>query len=628
MSPVARGLASVSSPATDPPLQQSPQQAAVVEFATVPGPNFIVEAVAGSGKTTTLTQMCRRLRGSVIFLVFNKKNVGDIEQKLQKMGIGGVRVSTFHSAGFQAWRNAYPGARSDDRKLDVLMTELQVPKEFRGFVAKLTGLAKQACVGIDWMPTERGVWLDLVEHYDVEDLLRSDDYASVSAHHTQVTLGIDWAIKLLDLSIANNEIVVDFNDMLHAPLLAQARFQQYDWVLVDEAQDTNLVRMLMAERMLAPGGRLVAVGDPHQAIYGFTGAESDALDQIAEHFQCVRLPLTVTYRCPKAVVLHARKWVSHITAHESALEGVVGQLDEAAFLKIVPKPTDAILCRNTKPLVELAFNYIRRRIPCHVEGRKIGEGLITLIRRWRDVWRVDALADELEEFLRESTVKLQARGKLLKLEELTDRIETLLVLIESMKPSAPIRELEDVINGLFRDTPGGQRETVTLSTIHKAKGREWPRVFLLGRNRYMPSKYARQDWQLEQETNLIYVAVTRAQEELIEVRVPLPGDPPITEPWLGQQVDTALAAQRPHLDLHRAAGAEVTQHGDLAVVDYRPHRLPGSAKGQLVVPDDFKEPERQPLPDVNPLLVKALMQTKGLTFGEALRQVVKAMEGA
>jgi DNA helicase-2/ATP-dependent DNA helicase PcrA len=72
---------------------------------------------------------------------------------------------------------------------------------------------------------------------------------------------------------------------------------------------------------------------------------------------------------------------------------------------------------------------------------------------------------------------------------------------------------------LFQDSddPKKPRNAVTLSTVHKSKGREWPRVFLLGQEKYMPSKYARQAWQLEQEMNLIYVAYTRAMSELIFV---------------------------------------------------------------------------------------------------------------
>ena len=56
-----------------------------------------------------------------------------------------------------------------------------------------------------------------------------------------------------------------------------------------------------------------------------------------------------------------------------------------------------------------------------------------------------------------------------------------------------------------------------LATYHRSKGREWPRVFLLEHHLRCPSKAARQPWQLEQEGNLAYVAITRAQEDLIYV---------------------------------------------------------------------------------------------------------------
>ncbi len=58
---------------------------------------------------------------------------------------------------------------------------------------------------------------------------------------------------------------------------------------------------------------------------------------------------------------------------------------------------------------------------------------------------------------------------------------------------------------------------LVLSSIHKAKGREWERVFWLDRAGTCPSKWARQAWQQEQERNLMYVCATRAKEQLIEV---------------------------------------------------------------------------------------------------------------
>ncbi len=83
-----------------------------------------------------------------------------------------------------------------------------------------------------------------------------------------------------------------------------------------------------------------------------------------------------------------------------------------------------------------------------------------------------------------------------------------------------VADLTAALDRMFGDTPEGEAPKVlTLCTVHRSKGREWERVYILGRNRFMPSRWARKAWQMEQEDNLQYVAVTRAKRELINVRV-------------------------------------------------------------------------------------------------------------
>jgi superfamily I DNA/RNA helicase len=92
--------------------------------------------------------------------------------------------------------------------------------------------------------------------------------------------------------------------------------------------------------------------------------------------------------------------------------------------------------------------------------------------------------------------------------------------MSTLPDEAPIASIQTAINSLFGDTPAGERpRVVTLSTIHKSKGREWPRVLWWGANAYQPSPFARQVWQQGQERNLMYVAATRAQETLVHVTV-------------------------------------------------------------------------------------------------------------
>jgi superfamily I DNA/RNA helicase len=72
---------------------------------------------------------------------------------------------------------------------------------------------------------------------------------------------------------------------------------------------------------------------------------------------------------------------------------------------------------------------------------------------------------------------------------------------------------------LFSDYDPNLPPRLTLSSIHKSKGLEFPTVYLLGRNLWQPSPFASQPWMLAQENNLTYVAITRAKVNLIEVTV-------------------------------------------------------------------------------------------------------------
>src|SRR5574338_280007 len=134
---------------------------------------------------------------------------------------------------------------------------------------------------------------------------------------------------------------------------------------------------------------------------------------------------------------------------------------------------------------------------------------------------VGTLRTRLDPYLERETAKFTAKSQEMKAQQLADKVETLRVIMDNLSDDATIDAVVSEIRGIFGDTPEGQQSNnLTLSTIHKSKGREWDRVYWLGRDRWQPSPYARQAWQMEQETNLIYVAATRAKLELIDVEAP------------------------------------------------------------------------------------------------------------
>jgi len=464
----------------------------------------VLEAVAGSGKTTTLIEGLKLMNGSIFFGAYNKKIADEI--KIRAPQRDDLFVSTMHAAGFKAWRRLARDVKVDANKCRDIYREACTRnpqyQPFEGAVLSLVSYAKQAAVGVISNAEDSQIWLNLIEHFDVETA-------------EQDKLIVALSKKLLQKSISLDHQLIDFDDMIYAPLVHKVRPYEHDWVLIDEAQDTNASRRALALLMLKRGGRMIAVGDRHQAIYGFTGADADALDLIGSAVSATQMPLTVTYRCPKAVVEHAKLFVKHIEAHESAPDGVVTVLDtDKTPLTQVAKPGDAILCRFNAPIIETAYGFIAAGIPAKVEGREIGTGLKALARRWK-AKSYTQLRDRLEAYKERETMKFRAKEQESRAAAVEDKVQCLLVLVTRVekidpKPANPVERVCTEIDTIFGDNVGV--ECVLLSTIHKSKGREWKKVFWLQTG---PSKWARKDWEKEQENNLCYVATTRAIEELV-----------------------------------------------------------------------------------------------------------------
>lgn len=481
----------------------SVQQAAFFSWIETGVGSCVLEAVAGAGKTTTLVEALKLMKGSIFFGAYNKKIAEEIAARAPQRD--GLFISTMHAAGFKAWRRVAPKVQVDSNKCRNLFRDAasRHPEyaPFEGPVLNLVSYAKQAAVGVTSSVADRSVWLNLIDHFDIE-----------TANNDELVIKL--AKALLKKSIETDHLTIDFDDMIYAPLIHKVKAYEHDWVLIDEAQDTNAARRALALLMLKRGGRLVAVGDRHQAIYGFTGADADALDLIANAVSAVQLPLTVTYRCPKAVVTHAKNFVSHIEAHESAPDGIVRTLGDTEKLIDTARPGDAILCRFNAPVIQAAYAFIAAGIPAKVEGREIGAGLKALARRWKSK-TFTQLLDNLDKYREREVAKFRAKEQESRAAAIEDKVECLKVLVARVekidpKPNNVVDRICTEIDSIFGDNVG--KECVLLSTIHKSKGREWKRVFWLQTG---PSKWARKDWELEQEKNLCYVATTRAIAELV-----------------------------------------------------------------------------------------------------------------
>jgi len=526
----------------------SPAQQAFYDWVNNDRGHAILNAVAGAGKTTTILNGIALMRGKVWFGVYNKKMADEIKEKLAKrddlraradFGNKADRIesSTFHSLGFGIVRSmTYPKKPEiDDKKVNRIVDQIVAEKEAiaqqertelrelvptilkfvsmaknRGFVP--SALVKEGLT--DWDDVD--AWYDMAYRFDIGETLEDD----------QISIAINFARTVLRKSNADLS-TIDMDDMVYLPLAKRVSLKpwhKYNWVLVDEAQDTNPARRALARLVMAGGARFVAVGDPHQAIYGFTGADNDSLEQIKRAFNAIELPLTVTYRCPKTIVAHAQNWVSHITAHESAPEGEVISLpygdlmDRLQAIDAADYSENAILCRYNKYLVGLCFKMIREGLPAKIEGRNIGEGLVKLSTRWKSAKTVNGLETKLREYETREVAKALKKDQEQKADRIVDEVATIMTVIERVRSNGldRVTDVVDAIEEIFDDNVAG-KGFITLCSAHKSKGMEWNRVFLLDREALMPSKMAKQEWQVEQEYNLIYVAVTRAKETLVEV---------------------------------------------------------------------------------------------------------------
>lgn len=485
----------------------SPYQQAIIDWMNNSTGNALVDAKAGSGKTSTLCMLADEIPtfGSrAAFLAFNKAIADELKTRLPSH----VQAATFHSvcmgalrrhpdcAQFAQDRN-WVQSRKVDRILDTISGSYSDTEMYRRGVRQLVGLMKANAM----LPeVDESELLALVNKYEIE----FDD----SEQDGGLQQGCDMARAVLHIN--NTDLsVIDFDDMLYLCWLLDVAMPKFSHLFVDEAQDTNPMQRVLMSRMLRTDGRLIAVGDPYQAIYGFRGADSEAMNMIETEFSCVRLPLSISYRCPRKVVAMAKRIVPDIEARENAPEGCVKQLDTVNLADFTTQ--DLVVCRNNAPLVSLAFKFLVAHKPVRIMGRDFGEQLVQLIQKMKAT-NLEDLEQKLNDYTDKEIAKATAKRNESKVERLNDQRDSINAIIYGMpEDSLTVDAVLDVIRRLFTESGGTNR--TTLSSIHRAKGMEAHTVYILD-GHLMPSKYATQPWQLVQEQNLKYVAVTRSLDSL------------------------------------------------------------------------------------------------------------------
>jgi DNA helicase-2/ATP-dependent DNA helicase PcrA len=481
--------------------------------------NAILIAVAGSGKTTSILRCFPFIEDykKVLYLVFNTKNGDEMKEKMNKLreefgkSFYNIHVATFHSWAFGVLRDYYRSAniicgRPNGFKCRDLFKKMYPDQKiqimYSSFVCDLVSYAKGEGVGVRGLVESKPeTYYSLIEHHDMR--LEHEDADEAQA--------ITYTRELMAASYkeAKYNGSIDFDDMLFMPLALNLRFPQKDWIFGDEMQDTNPVRREIIARSIKSDGRFLGVGDPCQAIYGFTGASNDAMDIIKYEFHCKELMLNVSYRCPKAIVQDVQRLVPYFNVHENNAEGDQFDVTLKDALEILTNE-DMILCRNVAPIVSLAFKIIGLGRACHVLGSEIGKGLVKLVRKLEGT-DINDLRDKIEAWRDREVQYFIDKGKEDKANSIIDKALCLTTMIEALPESQrTIEALINQIQKLFQD----DERTLCLSSGHRSKGREAPNVVIY-RPELLPSPWAKKDWMQKQERNLEYVMRTRAMNYLL-----------------------------------------------------------------------------------------------------------------
>jgi DNA helicase II / ATP-dependent DNA helicase PcrA len=465
------------------------EQQAIIDFALGSTQSMLINALAGAAKTTTLEMIASAMPiQPMLSLAFNKRIAEEMKKKLP----GHVQPMTLNSIGHRTW------AAATGKRL-TLATD------------KIYALLKAIVE-----PLPRGAKRDIQEKFP--DYLKAIRAARV-AGYIPASLGKDGLISredfiesldldedidfgLVDAALGESIKqafggLIDFDDQIYMPTLFGGAFPRYPIVMVDEAQDLSGINHAMLER-IAHNARLLAVGDPWQSIYGFRGAVQSSMARLKLRFDMSEHTLSVSFRCPQAVVRHAWTRVPHMRWPEWAIEGSVNHLEGLRAIQI--PDGSAIICRNNAPLLTVALRLLREGRGVQLVGTDLGPQLIKALKKLGPEGLTQSeVHDKIDEWEAGRIAARKPPGST------HDRAECLRVFAGFGKTlSESVAYAEDIFK---RTGP------IQLLSGHKAKGLEWDNVYHLDPWR-VPSKYATSEEEVNQEKNVGYVITTRAKRDL------------------------------------------------------------------------------------------------------------------
>ena len=526
-----------------------PEQRQVAE--ALRGPVRVL-AGAGTGKTRAITHRIAHgvAQGvyaptEVLALSFTTRAAGEMRERLRSLGAPGVQARTFHSAALRQLRFFWPRVHGRD------LPELTESK--LGMVALA---ARRQRLSVD-QATLRDLASE-IEWAKVSNVA-PDSYAALARARGRAVSGLEPEVvaRAFDAyeEVKRGQGRMDMEDVLlfgaglladNEAVAAQVR-RQYKWFVVDEFQDVSPLQNALLDLWLGGRDELCVVGDPAQTIYSFAGADARYLREFTQRFPtATSVELVRNYRSTPQVVAAANALLAGtsskgvdlvaqrpsgaaITYREASDEVAEADAvaDRAAALRASGTPASrmAVLLRINAQSERFEEALAARGIPYVVRGaarffdRPEVRQAITLVRgAARSGEASGPVADAVVAVLSQmghSTEPPEGRG------EVRNRWESLQALVDLAadfgreRPEAGLGDLVDDLDRRAGEQHAPVADAVTLATIHSAKGLEWDAVFVAGMHeKMMPISQAKTPAEVEEERRLLYVAMTRARDEL------------------------------------------------------------------------------------------------------------------
>ena len=533
-------------------------------FLNNPQSNMLVNALAGSGKSTTACMLSEHSKTSDLYIAFNASVVEEFKKKIKNPK---TKVMTMHSLAYSIMLynveqeskdsgEKPKGFGSQRSKRTVSLDNFKPHKILDEEITKRYGryieFAKRVFLKDNYVNLYnlcRLTLTDMSSNKDVSRLINDHVlflYYGDEGYSAPDISEITSTLKILDTKSRQQfetQGVIDFTDMLWITFnkLKYDNWEVPYWALYtniycDEVQDFSNIQLNFLKFIKRTKGRYVFIGDFHQAIYNFAGANAQAFNQIPKMFAPVEtFDLPICYRCAKSHLSRVnREYGIPILPCDDAPMGFVKTIDKNKISEYA-KAGDMVISRKNKWIAEVVLDLARNGTPIFIEDKKMVGAIKRQILSSKCT-SVGTLEKFLQKVISNYNKKLfeivsknvreggHEEEHLEAVAEANSKIDNTSFLLEILEgylenhaSSDSVSKFSNFIDKLLNTTPSPN--CVRLCSIHKAKGLEATNVFVLNEAK-INYDFRNSKEQNIQEKNLSYIATTRAKEGLYLVKEP------------------------------------------------------------------------------------------------------------